>query len=192
MYQQYFKRSFDILLSLVFAILLSWVFVLILVMYVVSLQFPIFFFQERIGLANKPFVMFKFRTLSTYTDLSLESRRFWLGDILRFLSLDELPQLGNIIRGEMSFIGPRPLPVEYLRLMNEQQLMRHTVRPGITGWTQVNSRHSLSWKEKFELDDFYIKNISFRFDLLILFKTIFLLLTPRKDVSLIEEKFKGN
>lgn len=192
MYLRYFKRSFDIFISICASILFSWLFLLIVVLYVVTFQFPIFFPHERVGLNGKPFVMFKFRTLKSESRIPLSERQFWLGGVLRFFSLDEMPQLFNILRGEMSFVGPRPLPVEYKPLMNEQQLKRHVVRPGMTGWTQVHSRHQMSWKEKFELDDFYVQHLSFKLDLIILAKTALLLLTPRKDVSLFEEKFRGN
>lgn len=192
MYRHYFKRLFDIVILIIASVMCSWLFVLILLLYVATLQFPIFFFHERIGFNSKPFVMFKFRTLKPDTQIPLNERQFWLGKVLRFLSLDEIPQLLNILHGEMSFIGPRPLPLEYLPLLNEQQRERHKVRPGITGWTQVQSRHQLSWKEKFEFDKFYVNNISLKLDLIILMRTVFLLLTPRRDVSLLEEKFKGN
>jgi lipopolysaccharide/colanic/teichoic acid biosynthesis glycosyltransferase len=191
MYISYFKRVLDILLSLIALILMGWLFLLIIILYAVTFQFPLFFFQERIGKDQKPFLLIKFRSLIN-SDQSLQKRRFWLGDLLRFLSLDELPQVWNVWKGEMSFIGPRPLPTEYLHLMNPAQQARHKVRPGITGWTQVNGRHSLSWDQKFELDNYYVNNLSFDLDLHILFKTIVLLLSFRKDQSLAEEKFKGN
>jgi undecaprenyl phosphate N,N'-diacetylbacillosamine 1-phosphate transferase len=191
MYISYFKRVVDILLSLIALILLGWIFVMIMILYCITFQFPLFFFQHRIGRDQKPFLLIKFRSLIN-SDQSLQKRRFWLGDLLRFFSLDELPQVWNVWKGEMSFIGPRPLPTEYLHLMNPAQQARHKVRPGITGWTQVNGRHSLSWDQKFELDNYYVNNLSFGLDLHILFKTIVLLLSFRKDQSLAEEKFKGN
>jgi undecaprenyl phosphate N,N'-diacetylbacillosamine 1-phosphate transferase len=191
MYISYFKRALDILLSLVLIILMGWIFILIMILYCITFQFPILFFQERIGKNQKPFRLIKFRSLIN-SDQSLQKRRFWLGDLLRFFSLDELPQVWNVWKGEMSFIGPRPLPTEYLHLMNPAQQARHKVRPGITGWTQVNGRHSLSWDQKFELDNYYVNNLSLRLDLHILFKTIVVLLSFRKDQSLAEEKFKGN
>jgi lipopolysaccharide/colanic/teichoic acid biosynthesis glycosyltransferase len=126
------------------------------------------------------------------SDQSPDNRRFWLGDLLRFFSLDELPQIWNVLKGDMSFIGPRPLPIAYLPLMSDEQRVRHQVLPGITGWTQVNGRHSISWQEKFELDRFYVHNISAMLDLCIFFKTIVLLLSFQKDHSLEEDKFKGN
>lgn len=136
--------------------------------------------------------MLKFRTLSTDEKKPLHERRFLMGNFLRKTNLDELPQLWNVLKGEMSLIGPRPLPVEYTSLLSEEQSKRYEVKPGITGWAQVNDRHSISWQKKFELDNDYIRNVSFGFDLLILLKTIVLLLSFRKDNSLVEEKFKGN
>jgi undecaprenyl phosphate N,N'-diacetylbacillosamine 1-phosphate transferase len=191
MYISYFKRVVDILLSLIALILVGWLFVLITILYAVTFQFPLFFFQQRIGKDQKPFLLIKFRSLIN-SDQSLQKRRFWLGDLLRFFSLDELPQVWNVLKGEMSFVGPRPLPTEYLPLMNRVQQGRHKVLPGITGWTQVSGRHTLSWDQKFELDSYYVNHLSLGLDLHILFKTIVLLLSFRKDRSLLEEKFKGN
>lgn len=135
--------------------------------------------------------MWKFRTLSVDENKDLQQRRFILGDVLRKTSLDELPQLWNVLNGEMSLVGPRPLPVEYDNLFSPDQRRRFTVKPGLTGWAQVNGRHSITWKEKLELDNWYVKNISFVFDIRILFKTVVLLLSFNKDRSLEEEKFTG-
>jgi len=177
--------------SLFLGVIFSVVIFVILVLYVCSFQYPIFFVQERIGQKGKVFKLFKFRTLSPNVNTEFDTRRFFLGDFLRFFSLDELPQLWNVIRGDMSLIGPRPLPVEYFSLFSKDEFERHVVRPGITGWAQVNGRHSISWQKKFELDRYYVNHISFRLDALILFKTIVLLLSFKKDQSLKEEKFKG-
>ncbi len=192
MYQNFFKRLFDISLSLMAILLLSWLILLIIIGFVIQLQFPILFSQARMGRNNRSFNIYKFRTLSTSMDLENNQRRFWWGDVLRFLSLDELPQLWNVLKGEMSLIGPRPLPVEYLPLYSKEQQRRHEVLPGITGWAQVNGRNSVSWKEKFELDLYYVKNISFKLDLLIALKTFLTWISFHKDVSLNEGKFKGN
>lgn len=135
--------------------------------------------------------MFKFRTLKQSGD-TLEKRRFWWGDFLRRTSFDELPQLWNVLKGDMSFVGPRPLPVEYLPLFSEEQRTRHTVRPGITGLAQVNGRHSISWEEKFQFDLLYVQKLSFLLDLKILVKTVVLVLSLKKDASLQEPKFTGN
>lgn len=189
MYTRYFKRAFDILLSLMVLALLSGLLIGIALVYVVTMQFPMFFKQVRTGKKESPFTIYKFRTLKNQAG---GGRTFWLGDILRFLSLDELPQLWNVLKGDMSLIGPRPLPVEYLPLYSLEQRKRHNIKPGLTGWAQVNGRNSITWHEKFNLDLYYVNNVSFKLDLLIVLKTIALLLSFRKDVSLQEEKFSGN
>lgn len=135
--------------------------------------------------------MYKFRTLGSDETQSYPQRRFGLGNILRASNMDELPQIWNVLKGEMSLIGPRPLPVEYLPLFSEDQKKRFTVKPGITGWAQVNGRHSISWKEKFELDKYYVDNISLTMDIRILIRTVILFLSFKKDRSLEEEQFKG-
>ena len=136
--------------------------------------------------------MWKFRTLSRNEQLPVIQRRFRWGKFLRFTSLDELPQLFNVLRGEMSFIGPRPLPEEYLPLYSKEQLKRHEVKPGVTGWAQVNGRNAIPWQKKLELDLYYVNNLSLGLDLIIFIKTLVLVLSFQKDVSLTEEKFKGN
>lgn len=190
-YPSYVKRTCDIILAALILFFFSWLFLFIIILYLLFFQFPFFFWQERIGKNLKTVKVIKFRTLSETAGTN-EQRRFLLGDFLRQLSLDELPQVWNVLKGEMSFIGPRPLPTEYLSLFTTSQLERHSVRPGITGWAQVNGRHSISWQQKFELDLHYIKHISLSFDFLIFCKTIVLLLSFRKDKSLSEEKFTGN
>lgn len=192
MYLNHVKRVFDVLFSLIVILILSWLWLLILIVYVVQFEFPIFFRQERIGKNEIPFFIYKLRTLRKAEDSAPMERRFWWGDLLRFLSLDEIPQLWNVLRGDMSVIGPRPLPSEYLHLYSETQKKRHKVRPGITGWAQVNGRNSITWSQKFDLDLYYVNHVSFRLDLIVLIRTIKLLLSFRKDVSLNEEKFKGN
>lgn len=192
MYSHYLKRFFDLVTVVALVVLFSWLLVLILFVYLFTNELPVFFSNPRIGKNGKIFIIWKFRTLSIHENKSLKERRFLLGEFLRMTNLDELPQIWNVVKGEMSFIGPRPLPVEYLPLMNENQKNRYHVFPGITGWAQINGRHSISWQRKFELDNYYVKHISFGLDMLILFKTIILLLSFRKDISLAEEKFKGN
>jgi lipopolysaccharide/colanic/teichoic acid biosynthesis glycosyltransferase len=135
--------------------------------------------------------MFKFRTLSTHTQYALSQRQFVLGRILRFTNLDELPQLWNVMRNEMSLVGPRPLPVDYEQLFSNEQNKRHEVLPGITGLAQVNGKNNLSWDEKFRFDLEYVNKVSFVLDLKIIFKTLILALSFRKDDSLAEEKFTG-
>lgn len=191
MYSRYFKRAIDVAGSLFLLTLFSWLLLLIVFLYAISFSFPIIFCQTRIGKNRTPFTLYKFRTLKV-SALSVMERRFPLGSFLRATSLDELPQLVNVLTGNMSLIGPRPLPVEYLRLFSDEQHQRHKIRPGITGVAQVNGRHSISWQEKFALDLYYTKNVSFQLDFRIFFKTLFLLLTFRKDVSLEEKEFAGN
>jgi lipopolysaccharide/colanic/teichoic acid biosynthesis glycosyltransferase len=162
--------------------------------------FPIFFIQPRPGKNGKVFLLLKFRTMSQVADssgqlLSDQLRLTKLGKLLRKLSLDELPQLINVLRGEMSLVGPRPLLVEYLPLYSREQARRHDVLPGITGWAQINGRNSLSWDEKFKLDVWYVDNQSFFLDLKILFLTLKKVLI-REGISANGEatmtKFTGN
>jgi len=187
-YKKFIKRGLDVLASLVFLILTWWVLLLVILIYGITFQRPVFFVQPRVGRNNTLFRMIKFRTLNV---AETGDRRFWLGNVLRLISLDELPQLLNVLKGEMSLIGPRPLPVEYLPLFSTEQKKRHEVRPGITGWAQVNGRNSLSWEEKFKFDLEYVQKVSFLFDMKIVLKTIILLLSFKKDISLLEKKFTG-
>ena len=186
------KSIIDRLGSGILLLLFSWLLLIIGILYCITSEFPFFFKQKRIGKNNTPFTMWKFRTLSPHEDKSIQERHFALGDFLRSTNLDELPQLWNVLKGDMSLIGPRPLPMEYLNLFSKEQLKRHIIRPGLTGWAQVNGRHSISWQKKFDYDLYYVDHISFKFDMLIFFKTIRLLLSFRSDTSLMEEKFKGN
>jgi lipopolysaccharide/colanic/teichoic acid biosynthesis glycosyltransferase len=179
------------MLSGLLLILGCWLLLLIIFAYWITLEFPVFFRQRRIGKDEKIFTVYKFRTLKNST-LPLHHRTFWLGNILRFTSLDELPQLFNILKGEMSIVGPRPLPEEYLLLFSDEQRERHRVLPGVTGLAQVNGRHSLSWDAKFNYDIYYVRHISFILDCTILVKTIFLIFSFKKDTSLDESPFAGN
>ena len=192
LYPRYVKRILDILLAIGFAITLLWLEVFIILLYMLTDGWPFIYKSLRLGENEKQFNMCKFRTLSVQEELPLKDRRFGVGNFLRFTNLDEFPQLLNVLKGEMSFIGPRPLPVEYASLFSSEQKKRFQIKPGITGWAQVNGRHSISWQKKFELDNYYVDHLSFRLDMIILFKTIVLLLSFRKDNSLQEEKFKGN
>ena len=169
------KRVIDLLLSIVAIILLSPVFILVVLLIFISMGRPIIFSQVRPGLNGKPFKMYKFRTMSNTLvgyELSDEARITRLGRFLRASSLDELPELFNVIMGNMSLIGPRPLLVEYLSLYSQVQMRRHEVLPGISGLAQVKGRNSLTWNSKFRYDVFYVDHIGWKIDLMILFATI--------------------
>ena len=194
------KRLFDIFFSVILLIMLSPLFVLIAILVRIFIGRPVLFLQVRPGLNEKLFTLVKFRTMTNETDSngvlledSLRLNRF--GRFLRSTSLDELPELWNIFKGEMSFVGPRPLLVEYLPLFNIQQRKRHDVRPGITGWAQVNGRNAIDWKEKFELDVWYVDNQSFFLDIRILLLTIWKVVTRSgitKEGEATMSAFKGN
>lgn len=176
-YRQYIKRPLDFTLSLIAIIILSPLFLVIALLVRIKLGSPVLFKQDRPGLNEKVFTMYKFRTMTNEKDengdlLPDDKRLTNFGKLLRSTSLDELPELFNILKGDMSFIGPRPLLVEYLSLYNEKQKRRHEVRPGLSGLAQVNGRNSISWEEKFNLDIEYVDNISFLGDCKILLLTI--------------------
>lgn len=167
------KRTFDIGLAVLLLLALSPVLVIVGLLVRINLGSPILFRQARPGFAGQPFMMIKFRTMRVAYDadgraLPDGERLTPFGRLLRSTSLDELPELINVVRGEMSFVGPRPLLMQYLPLYSERQARRHLVRPGITGWAQVNGRNALSWAEKFELDAWYVDNQGFLLDLRIL------------------------
>ena len=170
------KRIFDIIVSLLALVLLSPVILVTIVLIRIKIGSPVLFKQQRPGTNSKPFYIYKFRSMLDKRDengvlLPDLKRLTTLGRVLRKLSLDELPQLWNVLIGEMSIVGPRPLLMEYLSLYNSRQALRHKVRPGITGWAQVNGRNSISWEEKFEHDVWYVENQSLRLDIKILFLT---------------------
>ncbi|EAL7804371.1 undecaprenyl phosphate N,N'-diacetylbacillosamine 1-phosphate transferase [Campylobacter jejuni] len=198
MYEKVFKRIFDFILALVLLVLFSPVILLTALLLKIT-QGSVIFTQNRPGLDEKIFKIYKFKTMSDERDekgelLSDELRLKAFGKIVRSLSLDELLQLFNVLKGDMSFVGPRPLLVEYLRLYNEEQKLRHKVRPGITGWAQVNGRNAISWQKKFELDVYYVKNISFLLDLKIMFLTALKVLKRSgvsKEGHVTTEKFNG-
>jgi lipopolysaccharide/colanic/teichoic acid biosynthesis glycosyltransferase len=171
------KRFFDIVVGLSALLILSLPMGVLIILVRYKLGSPIFFKQIRPGLDAKPFEMIKFRTMidacSANGALLPDSERLTpFGSFLRSTSLDELPELWNVLKGDMSLVGPRPLLMEYLPLYSSTQARRHEVRPGITGWAQVNGRNSLSWEEKFELDVWYVDNRSFWLDIKILFMTV--------------------
>ncbi|NLN82077.1 MAG: sugar transferase [Clostridiales bacterium] len=177
MYAKYIKRTMDFILALLAMTLLSPVMLIIAILVRIKLGSPVIYKQERPGKDEKIFVLYKFRTMTDERDnnselLPDEMRLTKFGRLLRSTSLDELPELWNIIRGDMSIVGPRPLLVKYLPLYNEQQRMRHYVRPGLTGYAQVHGRNAISWEEKFRLDAEYVHNITFLEDMKIVFCTV--------------------
>lgn len=177
MYKLVFKRFLDFIIALLGLILLSPIFLLVTLCLIISNQGKPFFFQDRPGKDERVFKIVKFKTMNDKKDsqgnlLPDAERLTKIGNIVRKTSLDEIPQLINVLKGDMSLIGPRPLRTYYLPLYNEEQRKRHLVRPGITGWAQVNGRNAISWTRKFELDVYYVNNMSFWLDLKILFLTI--------------------
>ena|SRR5690606_32321853 len=177
MYKQFFKRLIDFLAAFFGLLVLSPIFIIVMVGLFFANQGKPFFFQVRPGKDARIFKIVKFKTMSDKKDadgslLSDAERLTPIGSFVRKTSLDEIPQLINVLKGEMSLIGPRPLLVQYLPLYNERQKRRHKVRPGITGWAQVNGRNAISWKQKFEYDEWYVDNISFWLDVKIFFLTI--------------------
>ena len=200
MYRNFFKPLFDKILALILLVLLFPVMVIVAVLIYLWDGRPIFFTQKRPGYKEKIFKIYKFRTMTNEKDengnlLPDEKRLKGIGKIIRSLSLDELPQLFNVLKGDMSFIGPRPLLKEYLPLYNKEQRRRHDVKPGITGWAQVNGRNAISWSEKFRYDIEYVDNISFWLDLKILWLTVVKVL-KREGISqegrATMEKFNGS
>jgi len=171
------KRFFDFIISLIAIVLCAPVMMIIACLIQFRMGEPIFFIQSRLGMDGAPFSMIKFRTMRNDIDvqgalLSDNKRITKLGAFLRSSSLDELPELFNVLKGDMSLVGPRPLLIEYLSLYNDNQKKRQNVLPGITGWAQVNGRNAISWEEKFNLDVWYVENQSFWLDMKILWITI--------------------
>lgn len=200
-YSLYFKRFLDFNLALIALILLSPFLFIIIFFQIIFNGFPLFFVQSRVGKDEKIFKLIKFRTMNNKKDkegqlLPDVKRRTWFGSLLRKTSIDELPSLFNILKGDMAVIGPRPLLVEYLPLYNEEQRKRHLVRPGLSGLAQVNGRNAITWAEKFHNDILYISKISLIFDMYIIFKTIIVVIfktrTVNKSNEETYEKFKGN
>jgi len=176
-YRRHTKVVLDFLAAAMLLIVISPVFLIIAVVLSFSNRGRAFFVQPRIGKNNNVFKVIKFKTMNDRTDqrgnpLPDEKRLTAIGKFVRKTSLDELPQLVNIVKGDMSFVGPRPLLIEYENLYSPEQQRRHTVTPGITGWAQINGRNSISWKEKFALDVWYVDHISFGLDIKILLRTI--------------------
>lgn len=193
------KRVFDFLVSLILLVALFPFLILLALLIGIGLGRPIFFTQTRPGLHAKPFKIIKFRSMKTMKDaqgneLADEQRITRFGQFLRSTSLDELPELWNVLKGEMSLVGPRPLLMDYLPLYTPQQSSRHQVKPGITGWAQINGRNAIHWEEKFNLDRWYVDNQSFWLDMSILFLTLKQVIV-RKDINskdhVTTEKFSG-
>mgnify|MGYP001294103215 CR=1 FL=1 len=199
MYKSYFKRPFEVILVLIAMFFFMPIYLIIILLSIITLGFPIFFKQPRPGLNGTTFNIYKFRTMTNDIDkngtlLPDKDRITKFGNFLRSTSLDELPGLWCVLIGDMSLVGPRPLLVEYLPLYSPRQSRRHEIKPGITGWAQVNGRNAISWNEKFELDLWYVDNQSFRLDINILWLTLIKVIN-RKDIShnnhVTMDKFKG-
>ena len=200
LYEKYLKRCVDFVLAFLAVILLSPVLAAVAILVRYKLGSPVLYKQQRPGLHERVFTIYKFRTMTDERDVNGELmpdeiRLTKFGKILRSTSLDELPELFNILKGDMAIVGPRPLLVQYLPLYNQRQKLRHAVRPGITGYAQVNGRNSISWAEKFELDVKYVETISAWIDMKIFLKTIKSVAAREginSDTSVTMEAFTGN
>ena len=186
-YERCVKRALDFIIALAFIVLFWWMYAILAILVKIKLGTPVLFTQERPGKGENIFKMYKFRTMTDECDangelLPDEVRLTKFGRALRSTSLDELPEVFNILKGDMSLIGPRPLLVQYLPLYNEEQRHRHDVRPGMTGWAQVNGRNALSWEQKFAYDVEYARNCTFTMDLKV-FLTTFKVIFSRSGIS---------
>tara|TARA_S200000501_G_scaffold309532_1_gene299458 strand:+ start:405 stop:1010 length:606 start_codon:yes stop_codon:yes gene_type:complete len=200
MYKSFLKRSIEFVITLFGVLILLPIYLLVIPFIYINLGSPIFFKQSRPGINGKVFNIYKFRTMTNIRDdngilLPDKKRLTKFGKFLRSTSLDEIPSLWSVLRGDMSLVGPRPLLVEYLPLYSKKQARRHEIRPGITGWAQVNGRNALSWDKKFEMDVWYVDNQSFLLDIKILWLTIKKVIqrdgiSHNNHVSM--NKFKGN
>ena len=187
LYNKYIKRILDILISLTFIVLFSWLYLILVILVRIKLGSPVLFCQERPGYNEKIFTLYKFRTMTDKRDekgnLLPDSERLTkFGSMLRSTSLDELPEMFNILEGDMSLIGPRPLLVEYLPYYTEEERLRHSVRPGLTGLAQVSGRNYLAWDKRLARDVEYVNHISFIMDVRIIIKTI-MVVFKKEDVS---------
>ena len=199
-YKSFVKRFLDIIISVIGLVILAPVIIIISVFIILYLGTPVLFRQKRPGMYGKPFTIYKFRTMrdlrNNKGDLLPDGDRLpTLGKYLRSSSLDELPELFNVLRGEMSIVGPRPLLIEYLDRYTPEQMRRHEVKPGITGWAQVNGRNAISWQERFDLDVWYVDNLSFLLDVKILLLTIIAVIKRRgitQPGHATIDKFLGN
>lgn len=200
MYKHFFKRLLDFTISSIGFILISPIFLIVTILLAIVNRGKPFFIQQRPGKNERIFKIIKFKTMNDKKDelgnlLPPAERITPIGNLIRKTSLDEIPQLLNVIKGDMSLIGPRPLLVQYLPLYNETQKRRHEVRPGITGWAQVNGRNAISWQQKFDYDVYYIDHISFSLDLKVLYLTllkVFMSEGINSDTSVTMETFRGN
>lgn len=187
-YERFVKRPLDILCALLAIIVFCWLYALVALFVKIKLGSPVIFKQERPGKHEKIFSLYKFRTMTDERDvngklLPDEARLTWFGKLLRKTSLDELPEAINILKGDMSVVGPRPLLIKYLPYYNERQKHRHDVRPGLSGYAQVNGRNAISWDEKFELDLEYVNKITFLGDAKIIFKTFLKSFVKHEGIS---------
>ena len=188
MYKKFFKRPIDIFCALAAIIVFSWLYIIVAILVRVTLGSPVLFRQERPGKDGKIFRLYKFRTMTDERDengnlLPDDVRLTKFGRFLRSTSLDELPEAFNILKGDMSVVGPRPLLVEYLPLYNEHQKRRHEVSPGLTGLAQTSGRNAITWEEKFDLDVEYVDSISFMGDLKLVFKTVWCAFVKQEGIS---------
>jgi len=190
-YRKYFKKLFDLVLSFSALIILLPIILIVAMLVKINLNSPIIFKQRRVGLNEKIFTLYKFRTMTDDKDENgkllpdnLRSTKF--GNMIRRMSLDELPELINILKGDMSIVGPRPLIVEYLPYYTEEERNRHSMRPGLTGLAQINGRSFISWEERFKLDNYYIQNCSFILDCKIILMTL-LQVILKKDIANVAE-----
>ena len=187
-YEKYIKRPLDLICSLIAIIFFSWLYLIIAVLVRMKLGSPVIFTQERPGKDEKIFKLYKFRTMTDAKDekgtlLPDSVRLTKFGKMLRATSLDELPEAFNIVKGDMSLVGPRPLLIQYLPLYSEKQRQRHDVRPGLSGYAQVNGRNSITWTHKFELDCEYVRRITFVGDIKILFQTVVKAFIKQEGIS---------
>lgn len=188
LYRKYIKRALDILLSALVMVLLCWLYAILAILVRIYMGSPVIYKSERMGKDEKPFLCYKFRSMTNATDekgvlLPGPQRLTKFGKALRSTSLDELPSIINILKGEMSIVGPRPLLMKYKPYYFEHERARHSVRPGLTGWAQVNGRNLASWDDRFKMDLEYVEKMSFLFDLKVLFLTVYKVI-KRSDIAL--------
>ena len=187
MYKLFFKRVIDIFFSLIFILLFWWLYIVVAILVKKKLGSPVLLKQKRPGLNEKIFIMYKFRTMIDKKDekgdlLPDKDRLTKFGKFLRSTSLDEIPELWNVLKGEMSLVGPRPLLVQYLSKYTKEEKRRHEVKPGITGWAQINGRNNTTWSDRFKNDVYYVENFSFLLDMKIIIQT-FLKVIKRRDIN---------